>query len=228
MNQLIPATMSAGAGAGAMAAAGMAAARKKRGLMPVSQEQKFQRGLELQKQINQRNFAPQGGAGPQPSKLGTMGESTLQAPQKATGQPLGGVQFTNLQPRGLTPVPGGAQPPNADGNILPAPQLGNSSADMNYPGPPMPDQGPKMAMESQQGDDMEALNQYADQELGGVEFQQRVNGPKRGLRIRGGPYNGMTHPQAMHAVQNKFRGLRPDQKQAMSQRGRGLSYRPQQ
>ena len=85
-----------------------------------------------------------------------------------------------------------------------------------------------MAMESQQGDDMEALNQYADQELGGVEFQQRVNGPKRGLRIRGGPYNGMTHPQAMHAVQNKFRGLRPDQKQAMSQRGRGLSYRPQQ
>lgn len=195
-----------------MAAAGIAAARKKRGLMPVSQEQKFQRGLALQKQINQRNFAPQGGAGPQPSKLGTMGGSTLQAPQKATGQPLGGVQFTNLQPRGLTPVAGAKPEPAA-----PAP----SGAQIEPAAPQSPMPPPEI-------DDMEALNQFADQELGGVDWEQRVNGRKRGLRAMSGPYAGMTPEMARNAVQNKFRGLRPDQKQAMSQRGRGLSYRPQQ
>jgi len=185
------------------------------------QADKFQRGLALQKQINERNFAPNSGASASPSKLGTMGASTLPAPQKATGQPLGGTQFTGLQPLGSTPQAQEPRPPmqsamNPQSSVYSYPRDNTSPEDAKT----------ENAIIQPSPDDMEALNQFADAELGGLDYEQKVNGRKRGLRVMSGPYKDMTPQMAMNAVQNKFRGLDPVRKQQFATRNKGLAYRP--
>ena len=75
-------------------------------------------------------------------------------------------------------------------------------------------------------DPYEALNQYVDSEIGGVEWETKVNGAKRGQRARGGAYHGMSQPQAIAAAAEKFRGLAPAERQRFHERGKSLRYQP--
>lgn len=182
--------------------------------------------------------APQAAAG---LPMGTM-KSTLQPPDAAMGKALGvtppgpkpyddgivGGKMAQGVPSGFV-GPTNAANPGPAAPLLPPPQrmvkepgeapeargLTESAepASMEPKGLPMarPD---------------EALNQFASQELGGVEWQDKVNGAKRGRRAVGGAYNGMTEAQALNAAQEKFRRLSPQQKQAMYDRKAGLEYQP--
>lgn len=78
-------------------------------------------------------------------------------------------------------------------------------------------------------DDGEALNQYANQELGAVQWNNKFatgDRAKRGAIAVGGTYDGLTMDQARMRVEENFRRMSPDQKQRYSQRGAGLKHQP--
>jgi hypothetical protein len=72
-----------------------------------------------------------------------------------------------------------------------------------------------------------ALNQFANDELGGTFFKINRRRPaSRPQRATDGPYRGMTPDQAGQAVENKFRGLSDEQKQGSYDRAQGLTFEP--
>lgn len=201
--------------------------------IPAMNAKKFADGLALQTKINQSNAASLGAmpgalgsVGTMKSTLpprqaatglqmGTMG-STIQPPQPATGVPMGGAQPSSMPSAAVKPVAPGL-PSNDPSFVRPTNAANPGPGNGLLPAPAVqPDNSGTQGLPTAKPD--EALNQFASQELGGVEWQDKVNGAKRGRRAVGGAYNGMTEAQALNAVQEKFRRLSLQQKQAMYDR----------
>lgn len=95
--------------------------------------------------------------------------------------------------------------------------------------PAAPVAAPAPVTQPPQVDDTEALQQYAQEQLGGVDFKTAWGTGKTakvGPRITDGAYKGMSPTQARAAVENNFRKLSPAEKERYSKRGNGLRFQP--